>query len=131
MYFRFDCRVFLQDLSEKTIGSTIHTGSDEFGDDIEEEMCEVERYRDLKSAKMEVETEKQQEKQKRGAEFSFNYEENAADDDGLSGSDDEEDNQPYEPPKGVKMPVGINMVRLEMWRVNLGKFSLKLRDSDI
>jgi hypothetical protein len=99
--------VFLYDLSEKTIGSTTNVGtSDEFADEIEEEMCEAERYRDLQSPQVE--------KKEKRAEFSFNYNENAAeDDDGLSGSDDEEDNQPYEPPKGVKMPVGINMVRLK------------------
>ncbi|KAI6190255.1 hypothetical protein M3Y97_00097300 [Aphelenchoides bicaudatus] len=52
------------------------------------------------------------EKQNRGkgAEFAFSYDTNdETADDGLSGESDEEDTEVYEPPEGLKLPVGINL----------------------
>lgn len=71
----------------------------------------MERYLDLRNLPKEEEPVETVEKRKKGAEFAFNYGKNQADDDdGLSEGSDEEDTEPYKPPDGVKMPVGINLV---------------------
>lgn len=107
--FSYDCRVFLQDLSEKTIGLASNENNNEFTDQIEEELCESERYKDLKNQPKEpVEVD---EKRGKGVEIGFSYDDNNEADDGLSESSDEEENEPYQAPKEVKLPTGINLVK--------------------
>jgi hypothetical protein len=57
------------------------------------------------------------EKRGKGVEIAFSYDNNdsknaATADDGLSGESDEENDEVYEPPEGIKLPVGINLVRV-------------------
>jgi hypothetical protein len=102
----------LQDLSAETIGTASGSGNDDesnFTDDIEEEFCEAERYKDLEDKIKEDEKQAEIERGK-GAEISFSYEEEN-DDDGISEGSDEEEEKEYETPTDLKLPVGITLVR--------------------
>jgi hypothetical protein len=116
--------VFLQDLSENTIGSSTNTDNDEFTDKIEEELCEVERYKDLNEAL--AKEREPVEKRGRGTEIGFSYDNDSGatneNDDDLSDESEGEDGEEYEPPAGVKMPVGINLVSLVFKFFNLNDF---------
>ncbi|KAI6199417.1 hypothetical protein M3Y96_00624900 [Aphelenchoides besseyi] len=110
---RYDCRLYLTDLSEKTLGQSdgTQTDDDAFTDAIEEELCEVERWLSLKKSTSEQKSNADSEKQSKGAEIAFSYEKNETteEDDGISDESDDESNHPYEPPKTLKIPVGTNM----------------------
>ncbi|CAD5232942.1 unnamed protein product [Bursaphelenchus xylophilus] len=106
---RFDCRLYLLDLSEKTIGKPGKSEETDNHDELEEEMCEQERYKDLEARIKQDEREEREEKRKR-AEIAFNYdEEKIKSDDELEESDEEEANEAYQPPQGIKLPTGLEL----------------------
>ncbi|MFH4974726.1 hypothetical protein AB6A40_001435 [Gnathostoma spinigerum] len=119
---RYDCRLYLGDLSEfdrndlliSDIGGRqehFKQGCEEVcpTEALEEEMCEEERYRDLLVDIKRVEAaEEEDEKQKR-AEIGFTYEENGNSGEPESSSSEEEVDEPYQPPEGIKLPLGMNL----------------------
>ncbi|VDK70060.1 unnamed protein product [Cylicostephanus goldi] len=76
---------------------------------MEEEMCDEERYRDLNSSvEQKIEEEKQSRPKK--AETAFDYGTSTVSGDGDGGpaaEDSYSETEPFEPPAGIKLPMGL------------------------
>ncbi|VDM40004.1 unnamed protein product [Toxocara canis] len=111
---RYDCRLYLGSLSEFDCvqeGSEISSSTrpDEQpcpAESLEEEMCQEERYKDLYDDIRRVEEEENE--RRRRAEIGFNYDEGTATKEESSSSEEEID-EPFVAPEGIKLPVGMNL----------------------
>uniref|UniRef100_A0A914I3M5 SURP motif domain-containing protein n=1 Tax=Globodera rostochiensis TaxID=31243 RepID=A0A914I3M5_GLORO len=113
---RYDVRLYLSSLNEfddERRGENRKKLADEKEDEntaekLEEELCEEERYLDLYEDIREREIEEANQKRGKGAEFDFTYEEREV---AQIGAVDEcegvEDEQPFEQPPSLKLPMGI------------------------
>uniref|UniRef100_A0A183C4E7 SURP motif domain-containing protein n=1 Tax=Globodera pallida TaxID=36090 RepID=A0A183C4E7_GLOPA len=112
----YDVRLYLSSLNEfdeERRGENRKKLADEKEDEntaekLEEELCEEERYLDLYEDIREREIEEANQKRGKGAEFDFTYEEREV---AQIGAVDEcegaEDEQPFEQPPSLKLPMGI------------------------
>uniref|UniRef100_F1KV68 Protein SWAP n=1 Tax=Ascaris suum TaxID=6253 RepID=F1KV68_ASCSU len=110
----YDCRLYLNSLEEFDVNessemSFLGAMIDEYtcpSEALEEEMCEEERYKDLYDDIRRVE-EEENEKQRR-AEIGFSYDDESVTKE-ESSSSEEEIEEPFRPPEGIKLPVGMNL----------------------
>ncbi|RCN43862.1 surp module [Ancylostoma caninum] len=105
---RYDCRLLLSVGCDAFASSSTDQESCPT-EDLEEEMCDEERYRDLGD---ETEQAKEEEQARpRKAEIGFDYGTNDAkrNDDAVEPGNDDSDSEsePFEPPPGIKLPLGL------------------------
>uniref|UniRef100_A0A914DXQ7 SURP motif domain-containing protein n=1 Tax=Acrobeloides nanus TaxID=290746 RepID=A0A914DXQ7_9BILA len=106
---RYDGRLYLNDLSEFYEKNKNGESLEEIcpTEQMEEEMCDEERYRDLYAdiKKIEEAAEEDRLKRTKGAAIGFSYEDSTQKIE--SSSSEEEVDEPYELPEGLKLPVGL------------------------
>ncbi|KAK6744577.1 hypothetical protein RB195_011351 [Necator americanus] len=105
---RYDCRLLLP------VGYDVYTSSSTDQEscpteDLEEEMCDEERYRDMSKEDQQIKEEEEMRPKK--AEIGFDYgtsdvKRNGDAPDPESGDSDSE-SEPFEPPPGIKLPLGL------------------------
>ncbi|EYC23366.1 hypothetical protein Y032_0015g2609 [Ancylostoma ceylanicum] len=105
---RYDCRLLLSVGCDAFASSSTEQESCPT-EDLEEEMCDEERYRDLGDET--EQTKEEEEARPRKAEIGFDYGTNDTkrnDDAAEPGNDDSDsESEPFEPPPGIKLPLGL------------------------
>ncbi|KAL3124090.1 hypothetical protein niasHT_004679 [Heterodera trifolii] len=116
---RYDVRLYLSSLDEfdeekqrkrSIADSAAAEEEQDTAEKLEEELCEEERFLDLYEDIRKRELEEANQKRGKGAEIGFTYEEGETDKIDMVGECEEttaEDEQPYEQPQSLKLPVGI------------------------
>lgn len=129
--FRYDGRLYLNNLEEfdkqKHRESRALQGEDLSAEQLEEEMCDEERYRDMYADIKKTEglkllrliikkifLEEELKKRGKGAEINFSYDTESLSKKLIanyeSSSSEEDIDEPYSVPDGLKLPVGISLV---------------------
>ncbi|WKY02546.1 hypothetical protein Q1695_016094 [Nippostrongylus brasiliensis] len=107
MFPRYDCRLLLPPGYNANISSAEEESCPT--EDLEEEMCDEERYRDMTKELPQSQPEKDDRPKK--VEIGFDYGTNSSkpsSDPNEAGSDDSDSEaEPFEPPQGIKLPLGL------------------------
>ncbi|PAV83007.1 hypothetical protein WR25_01890 [Diploscapter pachys] len=114
---RFDVRLLLGSMKDVEVPKKNQGDEEDIcpTEQMEEEMCDEERYKDLQSAvERDQEEERQRQleesKRKKKAEFHFSYDEKpgtSSSGNNLQEGDSDSEDEPFQPPPGIKFPVGL------------------------
>ncbi|CAJ0596659.1 unnamed protein product [Cylicocyclus nassatus] len=106
---RYDCRLLLPVGCDVFASSCAEESESCPTEDMEEEMCDEERYRDLNSS-VEQKIKEEEEARPKKAEIAFDYGTSGASGNGDAGAaaeDSDSETEPFEPPAGIKLPMGL------------------------